>query len=595
MDKQNVPEAPNIPIPEISEEIKKKEKELREKIEKLKKKVLKAYKKEVLGIALLPPRRDQNKGVQNKKQIDILIALNDSKSEKQPDYKLKDSAIKDLVKIGKEIDKNFYLEIILLSEIKESLFDGKYEILQDIAMSVIFYDPSDFLGALKIAEVHKNMTIRKFDRYILSYVAAGSLFRGEPSNDIDVYVIVDDTDVKRMPRVELRDKLRSLIVSMGFEAAAITGVKKQFHVQTYILTDFWESVKDAHPVIFTFLRDGVPIYDRGVFTPWRLLLKMGRIKPSPEAIDMQMNVGESLIKRAKQKLLLIASEDLYYSVLNPSQAALMLYGVAPPTPKETVKLMEEIFVKKEKMLEKRYVDVLERLRVFFKDMEHGKLKEVKGAEVDKILEDAENYLKRIKKLFSQIERRKEKETLSEIHNAVSNIVEECLLENGIKYKTLASGFKRFCEKEGLPIKLVDDFEAINKAYKDFKAKKLTKAESDMIKREARTFIRTLSDYLQRKRFIGIERLKIRFRHDKKIGEILLLRDVAFITEDIGAKKKVIKKADIREGRLKTIRESNSAEMEDALVKTEIPKQLAIRESVFEDLKKLFGEEIEILL
>lgn len=587
---------------QIPEDIQKKQKALKDKLDKLKKKILKVHKKDVVGIALLPPRKENpelvKKGLMppvDKNQVDIFVVLNDGKSEVQPDYKLKDRVAKDLVKIGKDVDKNFFLDIMLVSELKEALFDAKYEILQDIAMSVILYDPVDLLAGLKISEVHKNMVLKKFDKYIMSYIAAGSLFRGEPSHDIDVYIVIDDTDVKRMSRIELRDKLRGLILQMGYEASAITGIKKAFNIQTYILTDFWESVKDAHPVIFTFLRDGIPIYDRGVFTPWRLLLKMGRIRPSPEAIDMLMNTGESLIKRAKQKLLLIASEDLYYAVLNPSQAALMLYGVAPPTPQETVKLVEEVFVKKEKILEQKYANMLGRFVKFFKDMEHGKLKEVKGSEVDSIIADAEGYLKRIDKLFNQIEKRKEKETLGELHSTIHKVAEEAILESGMKYKAIESGFKRFCDKEGLPTKLVDDFKMFDKAYKDFKARKLNKAESDMVKREARTFIRTLSDHIQRKKFFGIERLKIRFKHGKKIGEILLLTGAAFITEDIGAKKKVIKKAKIVDGRLKDIKKSDVSELEDTLIKVEVPKSLSIKETIFEDLRKEFGDNIEILL
>ena len=366
---------PKQPSPEEQKAMKNKIKKIKTKVEKLKDKLLKTHKKEILGIALLPPKKEGStpKGIpedplkKDKRDINVLVLLDDSKSEFQPDFKLRDKIFKELEKTDNEI----YPEVYTVSEIKESLFDSKYDILQMIAMSAILYDPMDVLGALKISEVHKSMVLQKFEKYIVSYVAAGSLFRGEKSNDIDVYVVIDDTDVRRMTRVELRDKLRSLIISQGFEAAAITGVKKDFHVQIYILTDFWESIKDAHPVIFTLLRDGVPIYDRGVFTPWRLLLNMGRIRPSPEAIDMQMDMGEKLLDRAKKKLLMIAGEDLYYGILNPSQAALMLYGVSPPTPKETVKLLEEVFVKKEKILEQKYVDTLEKIRVFFKNIEHG--------------------------------------------------------------------------------------------------------------------------------------------------------------------------------------------------------------------------------
>ena len=43
--------------------------------------------------------------------------------------------------------------------------------------------------------------------------------------------------------------------------------------------------------------------------------------------------------------------DIYYAILTPSQAALMLHGIPPPAPKETASLMREIFVHKEKLLQ----------------------------------------------------------------------------------------------------------------------------------------------------------------------------------------------------------------------------------------------------
>ena len=487
----------------------KNQKEFEKKLEKFKNLAIKSYKKDLLGIALLPPKKinpEELRGLpkeqieKEKNKINVLIVLDDSKSKKTPDFKLKDKTSASLIKIANSIDQNLWLEINLVSEVKESLFDGKYEVLQLMAISGILYDPMDFLAALKISEVHKTMTIKKFEKYIVSYIAAGSLFRGEKSNDIDVYIVVDDTDVKRMTRGELKEKLRQLIQTMAFEASAITGVKKQFHVQTYILTDFWESVKDAHPVIFTFLRDGVPLYDRGVFSPWRLLLKMGRIKPSPESIEMHMNVGESLLDRAKKKLLMLAGEDLYYATLNPSQAALMLHGIAPPTPKETVKLLEEIFVKKEKILEQKYVNTLERIIKFFKDMEHGKIKNISGAEVDKLLKDVEDYLKRIKKLFNQIEKKREKESFKKIGDAVNKVTKDVLTDAKIKSTNFTLAMRKFCQQEGLPESLAEDYNSFEKAKKDFKKHRLTKSELEKLKRQLRTYVRVLNQHMQRKKF-----------------------------------------------------------------------------------------------
>lgn len=333
----------------IPEETQEKFKELKSKLDKFKKELLSKFDKYVIGIALLPPPKplpnSQNKKIDDK-IIDLFILVDDSDSKDVAKTNLRDRLFSIVDKMAQNIDPNFKPEIMLNSELIENCYDSKYEILNLIGASAIIYDPKDMLAAIKISEVHKSMVIKKFDRYIVSYIAAGSLFRGEKSNDIDVYLIIDDTDVKRMSRFELKDKLRAIIISMGLQAKEITGVQKEFHIQVYILTDFWESVKDASPVIFTFLRDGVPLYDRGVFMPWKLLLKMGRIRPSPESIDMHMDIGEKSIEMAKNRLLSVVSQDIYYGILNTAQAALMLYGVPPPTPKETIKLLEDIFVKR---------------------------------------------------------------------------------------------------------------------------------------------------------------------------------------------------------------------------------------------------------
>ena len=243
---------PNIP-PEKLEEMKKRQKQLKTKLDKFKIQVTKNFKKEIIGIALLPPKKAQDQKKENKQQINVLVLIDDSNSKTIPDFKLKDKIAKEITKTATKIDKDINLEIMITSELKEACFDGKNEVLQLIAMSAPVYDPMDVLVALKTAEIHKTMILKKFEKYIVSYIGVGSLFRGEKSNDIDVSIIIDDTDVKRMTRAELKDKLRAIIINHGFQATEITGTKKQFHIQVHILTDFWVSVKDANPDLLLLL------------------------------------------------------------------------------------------------------------------------------------------------------------------------------------------------------------------------------------------------------------------------------------------------------------------------------------------------------
>lgn len=580
--------------PQIPPEVKAKLDKIKEKIEKFKTEILKKFDKYILGIELLPPDKEDKE----KKDINVFVLVDDSDSSKMSKEELGTKLSAIIENIAKEIDPNLKPQTMVLTELKESCFDGKHEVLEMIAQGGIVYDKG-ILGALKVSEVHKTMAIKKFEKYVISYVAAGSLFRGDANpKDIDVYIIIDDTDVKKMSRAELKDKLRAIIAGMGFEASKITGVEgAQFHVQTYILTDFWDSIKDANPVIFTLLRDGVPLYDRGVFMPWKLLLQMGRIKPSPEAIDMNMDIGEKLLQRVKAKLLSVVGEDLYYAALNPSQAALMLYGIPPPTPKETVQLLEDIFVKKEKLLEKKYVDTLDKVRKAYKDIEHGKMKEISGKEIDVLLTDVEAYLKRIKRLFTQIEKKSEGKNMEDLHDTVMAVTRDAIrISTEKKVTDVEKQFKEELIDEGkLPEKLYKIFKSVIKAKKDFEEKKLAKQEIEKIGKEARMYIKILIEFIQRSRGIELERAKIRFKYGDKFGEVTLLDKAAFILPDLENREE-IQKADINAtGGLENVKKSNMQEMEKHMKDAKIPEKVFIKEKIFESLRSLFGKDVKVLI
>ncbi len=379
---------------------------------------------------------------------------------------------------------------------------------------------------------------------------------------------------------------------MGIESGEITGVKNKINIQVYILTDFWENIKDANPVIFTFLRDGVPLFDKGVFMPWKLLLKQGRIKPSPEAIDMHMDLGEKLITRLKNKMLGIVSEDIYYAVLNPAQAALMLYGIPPPTPKETIQLLNDIFVKKEKLLEKRHVETLAYIRKLYKDIEHGKVKTIEGKEIDTLLKKTEEYMERMRELFEEIHKRAEGRTISEIKEACTNIVRDILKIEEIKLP-LEKGFETLVEQGKISKRFLDILKEINKAEREFKAKKLSRQEAEKIRKDASIFIKAMLEYIQRRKSVDLERAKIRIKYGDKFADIFVFEEEMFMIMDIAAKEKEIQKATItKDGKLTDIKKTNLIELEGHLAK-KIPRRTFIKDAVIKSLKELFGKDIEI--
>ena len=225
-------------LPKLTPEVQGKMDKLKSKLDKYKTEVLKKFDKYITGISLLPPPKPRQGEEVNKDEIHIFTLVDDGDVKKMSRHELIVRLTDITNKIAADIDKNFKPQVMLISEVKEACFDGKSDLMKMIAASGIIFDKG-LLGALKVSDVHKTRTVQKFEKYVVSYVAVGSLFRGDADpNDIDVAIIIDDTDVKKMSRLELKDKLRAIIQNMGFEASQITGVKAQFHIQTYILTDF---------------------------------------------------------------------------------------------------------------------------------------------------------------------------------------------------------------------------------------------------------------------------------------------------------------------------------------------------------------------
>ena len=580
----SAPDMKDIPV-----EVKEKLEKIKKKVELLKKKLLKQYDEHLIALALLPPPKQEQNLPQDKVYILVVFDDTDAKSDL---YELKSKLSVNVEKISKEIDEALAVNTMLLSEVKQNLFDSKYELLELIAMSAPIYDPKDWLAGLKVSEIHKSMVLKKFDRYIVSYIAAGSLFRGEKSNDIDVFVIVDDTDVKKMTRYELREKLRAIIVALSFQAAEMAQVKKQFHVQVHILTDFWDGIKDANPVFFTLLRDGVPLFDRGVFVPWRLLLQMGKIRPSRESIDMFMSAGEKMIERVRYKLNNIVVEDLFYSTLSPAQAALMMYGVSPPTPKETVRLLDEIFVKKEKILEKKYVDILDNIRQYYKDIEHGKLKEINGNQVESLIQDSQKYLDRIKKLFEVIQKRKEQENVIELYNSCTNLLVDVLKVSGKKNKKLEAGLKDLIKERELPEWTLKTLKEIENAKKNHK--KISKHEFEKVSKNVRALMNIFITLIEKRQTKIIEKVRIKLKHAGKTGEVLLLGEVAYIVPDLNKKSEVLK-TEIKNNRLINMVKSNSEGLEKALKEFKSTDNVFIKETIFEDLRKILGNDVEFMI
>jgi len=395
-------------------------------------------------------------------------------------------------------------------------------------------------------------------------------------------LIINDTDVKRMPRLELKERLRGIIYQYVGEASALAGVNNKLEPQIYLLTDFWEAVKDAHPVMFTFIRDGVPIYDRGTFMPWKALLKMGKLKPSPESIDMFMSMGDGVIPRSKHTLLSEIFTNIFWGITTPAQALLMLNGCPPPNAKkELVRDFKKEFLDT-KMIEKKYVDFMEKVIEMWKDYEHEKIKEISGEEIDKLLKETEDFLKRLKELRIQIDKKAQENTIKKVYSDTMNLLISIF---GKKSQAqLVEDFEKNLVKKGkMTQQHLRILRNIISARAEFKRGKLNAHKVDDARKEASILINDLIEFSQRCDLVTLEKERMKLKFKDGFGELLISGEKTFLFKD----NKVFNITN-------KVENSNMDEVSKAVESQKDKKETRFDSKVFEMIKKEFGE-FEIIL
>jgi len=559
---------------------------LKKKLEDFKKKMLKKF-PFIISLGILPPNAnpmfEEDEGLPkeeiDKKPLHLIMIM----PEEQ--YKELNNIKKDVIEIAKTSGEKLWVHIKTAEvDMWNYGLDSKFEFIDAVGASFPLYDKG-FLGALRVASIHKNLVLNWLNvgriRYVATYAIGGSLVRGtaDENSDIDTFIIIDDTDVKRMSRVELLEKLRGKIVyEYVKEASALAGVKNILNVQVYLLTDFWQSVKDAQPIMFTFIRDGIPLYDRGTFIPWKRLLQMGKIKPSPEAIDLYMKEGDRTVDIVKRRQL-DNMVDVYFGVVTPTQAMMMLAGHAPPVPKTIVQEVKEFLVEKEKLMTEKELKTLEKVVKAYKDYEHGTLKEISGNEVDELLKEGMDYVKRMKEMRASLEKRMQEHQAESLNKEVFDLMKKIFGNKG--QEALISDFEDNMVKKGrVPERMLNVAKEISKLKLKVKGKGVPQSEMQRYARDSSDLVNVLTEYSQRKELVSMEKGVAKINFEKGWAEVVATDEGVFaVTQD---------------GKIKRFNEnkfvdSDRTSLEKALKETKERTQFSLPSEIVDALKKEYGK------
>ena len=211
-----------------------------------------------------------------------------------------------------------------------------------------------------------------------------------PIKPFDILTIIDDVHIDL--NQEIVETYRILIQKAVEKVDA-----KRLHVQSLKLSAFWEYTRAGDPVAINILRDGIAFIDRGFFEPLQILLLNGRIRPSQEATQSYVNMAYSSLNRSKSNID-TAIVDLYWACIDSAHAALMSRGEVPVSPSQVATELDEKLVKN-KLLEKRYVDIMSHMYELSKKILKREVSNLSGKEYDKYLKYTDSFVSRMTKII----------------------------------------------------------------------------------------------------------------------------------------------------------------------------------------------------
>lgn len=256
----------------------------------------------------------------------LILALVDDTDSLYPDS-LKAEIDAKLIRIIGD-DHQLSAKALLYSELLRELNNMKFHFLILFGTGLNLYDTGIF-SAIEFSELHRYSVEEKLENYLISYVLIIPHDKFSTTNRVEATIIINDTDLKRMTRTEIREKLQEIVDAVAEGLKDKITFEKEFIIRIQLLTEFWRHLKRGDLEVFFLLREGIALKDSGFFTHLKQLLSLGVLELNVNSDDIISSAKDN-IRNMREKLFEILSAEICASVFSATAAVLLHYGIEPP-------------------------------------------------------------------------------------------------------------------------------------------------------------------------------------------------------------------------------------------------------------------------
>lgn len=216
--------------------------------------------------------------------------------------------------------------------------------------------------------------------------------------DIDLIILIDNLTGFAVDKINRKQFELDVLKQ---ERAVLKRFKIPVHTGFYEMTDYFNKIMENDLAVFAEIKNGIEVYDpTGFFAPLKELVRRGKILGTKESLIRLITSVKERFKNL-HNLKLEALDNIYSAVIDAGQAALLAANYSIPIQRDVAKHLKICFVDKG-LLEKRYIDWVNKIVKIYKGFEHGKIKYLTGQEVDDLIDKGKAFIKRMDSLIAEI-------------------------------------------------------------------------------------------------------------------------------------------------------------------------------------------------
>lgn len=253
---------------------------------------------------------------------------------------------------------------------------------------------------IDLVRYYTDVIKKEFGPNIISVVVFGSFARGDyqPFSDIDVMVVLDDSEQMPMPQA-LRTKVDAKLHEIARR------IDPMLHCHTYVTSEFWDKFISKEYTFIHFLREGTAIHDVGFFRPVKRLLLSGNVLPSREAVLKQLDLSKKVFTDINKQMR-ASAELLFRAVSWSANGTIMALDKPPARPKEIGNAMHKLLVQP-KLIEKKYIETYLEIFLTHKHLEHNEKDSISPKKLSELQAKTIEFCEKMDDLSTQLLEKKE--------------------------------------------------------------------------------------------------------------------------------------------------------------------------------------------